>query len=43
MSEKGSTFEYIIQKKEKFVNLKIHDTKDKVWRHLNFFEQEYHE
>ena len=38
-----STFEYIdTESKEKFVNLKIHDTRDKVWRHLNFFEHECH-
>ena len=39
--KKGSTFSYIDpESKEEFVGLKVHDTKDKRWRHLNFFEHE---
>ena len=39
--KKGSTFSYIDpESKEEFVGLKVHDTKDKKWRHLNFFEHE---
>ena len=39
--KKGSTFSYIDPKsKEEFAGLKVHDTKDKRWRHLNFFEHE---
>ena len=39
--KKGSTFSYIDPKsKEEFARLKVHDTKDKRWRHLNFFEHE---
>jgi len=39
--KKGSTFSYIdTESKEEFAGLKVHDTKDKRWRHLNFFEHE---
>ena len=39
--KKGSTFSYIDpESKEEFSGLKVHDTKDKRWRHLNFFEHE---
>jgi len=39
--KKGSTFGYIDPKsKEEFAGLKAYDTKDKQWRHLNFFEHE---
>jgi len=39
--KKGSTFHYINPKsKEEFTGLKAYDTKDKKWRHLNFFEHE---
>ena len=39
--KKGSTFSYIDpESKEEFIGLKVHDTKDKIWRHLNFFEHE---
>jgi len=35
----GSTFSYIDPKsKEEFAGLKAYDTKEKRWRHLNFFE-----
>ena len=39
--KKGSTFGCIDPKsKEEFAGLKAYDTKDKQWRHLNFFEHE---
>jgi len=39
--EKGSKFEYIDSKTEELhKDLKAYDTKNKVWRHLNFFEHE---
>jgi len=39
--KKGSTFSYIDpESKKEFVGLKVHDTKNKKWRHLNFFEHE---
>ena len=38
---KGSTFDYIdIDANKTISNLKAYDTKDKTWRHLNFFEHE---
>ena len=40
--KKGSTFNYIdLENNSKTIsNLKAYDTKDKIWRHLNFFEHE---
>ena len=40
--EKGSTFSYIDidNSNEELTDLKAYDTKDKIWRHLNFFEHE---
>ena len=40
--KKGSTFDYIDSdnNNEAISNLKAYDTKDKTWRHLNFFEHE---
>jgi len=40
--KKGSTFDYvdINNNNETISNLKAYDTKDKIWRHLNFFEHE---
>jgi transposase len=40
--KKGSTFDYIDldNNNETIPNLKAYDTKDKTWRHLNFFEHE---
>lgn len=39
--KKGSTFSYIDpESKEEIAELKAYDTKDKKWRHLNFFEHE---
>jgi transposase len=39
--KRGSTFSYIdSDSKEELVGLKAYDTKDKKWRHLNFFEHE---
>jgi len=39
--KKGSVFEYIdTDSKQEFKDLKAYDTKDKIWRHLNFFEHE---
>ena len=40
--KKGSEFEYIDtdNNNEIITNLKAYDTKDKTWRHLNFFEHE---
>jgi len=40
--KKGSTFDYIDldNNNEAISNLKAYDTKDKTWRHLNFFEHE---
>ena len=40
--KKGSTFDYIDleNNNETISNLKAYDTKDKTWRHLNFFEHE---
>lgn len=39
--KKGSSFNYKEQNSsEEFTDLKVHDTKDKRWRHLNFFEHE---
>jgi len=39
--KKGATFNYIEPKtKKEFIGLKAYDTKDKTWRHLNFFEHE---
>jgi len=40
--KKGSTFEYIDtdNNNENISNLKAYDTKNKTWRHLNFFEHE---
>ena len=38
---KGSTFGYFDEEsKKELVGLKAYDTKDKKWRHLNFFEHE---
>ncbi|MEA1920143.1 MAG: ISL3 family transposase [Campylobacterota bacterium] len=38
---KGSTFGYFDEEsKKELVGLKAYDTKDKEWRHLNFFEHE---
>ena len=39
--KRGSTFGYFdSESKEELVGLKAYDTKDKKWRHLNFFEHE---
>jgi len=40
--KKGSTFDYVDanNNNETISNLKAYDTKDKIWRHLNFFEHE---
>ncbi len=39
--KKGSTFDYIdLENNTTISNLKAYDTKDKTWRHLNFFEHE---
>ena len=40
--KKGSTFDYVDLKNnnETIPNLKAYDTKNKTWRHLNFFEHE---
>jgi transposase len=42
--KKGSTFNYIDldNNNETIPNLKAYDTKNKAWRHLNFFEHECH-
>jgi len=42
--KKGSTFDYIDleNNNETISDLKAYDTKDKTWRHLNFFEHECH-
>jgi len=39
--KKGSTFSFFDKKKDKeIVGLKAYDTKNKTWKHLNFFEHE---
>ena len=39
--KRGSVFEYIdTDSRQEFKDLKAYDTKDKIWRHLNFFEHE---
>ncbi len=37
--KKGTTFEYITDDGE-VLQGSVHDTKEKTWRHLNFFEHE---
>lgn len=39
--KKGSTFDFFDEKEDKeIIGLKAYDTKEKSWRHLNFFEHE---
>ncbi len=38
--KKGSTFSYTTEEEKELVGLKAYDTKEKTWRHLNFFEHE---
>lgn len=38
--KRGSTFEHVTDDKTELVGLKAYDTKEKTWRHLNFFEHE---
>ncbi len=36
--KRGSIFEYVdVDTEQEFRDLKAYDTKDKIWRHLNFF------
>lgn len=38
--KRGSTFSYMADDERELVGLKAYDTKEKTWRHLNFFEHE---